>query len=55
YLMCDDPSPDPAVLFHAVDETITTALHEIVERNRGRGYGLLAATLATALDRLHTP
>ncbi|CAN5747767.1 Glu/Leu/Phe/Val dehydrogenase family protein [soil metagenome] len=55
YLMCDDPSPDPAVLFHAVDATITTALHEIVERNRGRGYGLLAATLATALDRLHTP
>jgi glutamate dehydrogenase/leucine dehydrogenase len=52
YLMCDSQNPEPAALFRAVDQTIATALHEIVDLNRGRTSGLLGATLAYALDRL---
>jgi glutamate dehydrogenase/leucine dehydrogenase len=52
YLMrhTEDAGPDP--LFHAVDQTITTALRDITDLNRGRTTGLLGATLAYALDRL---
>jgi glutamate dehydrogenase/leucine dehydrogenase len=53
YLMGDVHAADPAPLFRAVDDTIDTALHEIVGRTCGEPNGLLAATLAYALDRVH--
>ncbi len=52
YLMQPDAGPGPEDLFQAVDGTISSAVREIVERNRGRPTGLLAATLGYALDRI---
>jgi glutamate dehydrogenase/leucine dehydrogenase len=53
YLMGDVAATDPVSLFRAVDETISDALHEIVARTGDQPNGLLAATLAYALDRVH--
>lgn len=52
YLMQTPPGADPAGVFRAVDETITTAVREIVARAHGQPTGLLAATLGYALDRI---
>jgi glutamate dehydrogenase/leucine dehydrogenase len=52
YLMQSRAGSDPADLFRAVDETITSAVREIDQRNQGRPAGLLAATLGFALDRV---
>jgi glutamate dehydrogenase/leucine dehydrogenase len=54
YLM-EHPAPaDPDAVFSAVDETVRTALDGILERGAPGGRGLLAATLAFALDRVES-
>ncbi|CAN5810383.1 Glu/Leu/Phe/Val dehydrogenase family protein [soil metagenome] len=52
YLMKSTAGADPADLFRAVDDTITSAVREIDHRNQGRPAGILAATLGFALDRV---
>jgi glutamate dehydrogenase/leucine dehydrogenase len=52
YLMGETGETDPAALFGAVDQTITSALRDISELNRHRTAGVLGATLAYALDQL---
>ncbi|MBA2669460.1 MAG: amino acid dehydrogenase, partial [Gemmatimonadetes bacterium] len=52
YLMQSTAGADPADLFRAVDDTITSAVREIDHRNQGRPAGILAATLGFALDRI---
>jgi glutamate dehydrogenase/leucine dehydrogenase len=54
FLMENPSDPDPASVFAAVDETIAGALAEIADRNGREPTGLLAATLAYALDRVDT-
>jgi glutamate dehydrogenase/leucine dehydrogenase len=54
YLMQPAAGESPAELFHAVDSTISAALREIQQRNRGRPTGVLAATLGYALDRIES-
>jgi glutamate dehydrogenase/leucine dehydrogenase len=53
FLMQQPFDSDPTPLFHAVDDTIHSALNEIDQRNDGRRTGLLAATFGYALDMLH--
>jgi glutamate dehydrogenase/leucine dehydrogenase len=57
FLMENPSPPDPAVVFEAVDRTISSALEEITARNGPGRTGLLASTLEYALDRIdpHQP
>lgn len=52
YLMQSPERAGTAPVFEAVDATISAALAEITRRNQDRRSGLLAATLAYALDRV---
>jgi len=54
YLMSEAGGADAAALFRAVDETISSAIVQIADRNRGQPTGLLGATLGHALDRLES-
>jgi glutamate dehydrogenase/leucine dehydrogenase len=52
YLMRNTQNAGAERIFHAVDDTIAEALHDISDLNRGRETGILGATLAYALDHL---
>jgi glutamate dehydrogenase (NAD(P)+) len=52
YLMERDAYADANHVFAAVDDTITRALDEVIDRGRGRPSALLAATLGMVLDRV---
>lgn len=55
YLMEDGACPEAPSVFTAVDDTIDSALDEVMERASRPDRGLLAATLSLGLDRIGAP
>ncbi len=52
YLMADGPAQSATEVFDAVRTTMEDAVASLLQRNGGPGPGLLAQTLAMALDRI---
>jgi glutamate dehydrogenase/leucine dehydrogenase len=55
YLMENGASPEPAAIFHTVDETIAGAVDETLRHATRPDRGLMSATLSVALDRIGAP
>jgi glutamate dehydrogenase/leucine dehydrogenase len=55
YLMENGSAPDAAAIYAAVDATIHRGVDEMLARSARPDRGLMAATLATALDRIGAP
>ena len=55
YFMQEGAEPDAAAAFRAVDATVEEAVGEMLDRSASPDHGLMAASLAMALDRIGAP